>query len=174
MSLPSSYSNARRDCGRAGPVGSAVTSAVLAGLRLTVACWRHRPSARRSGRTAASRCVGLSVSRTLGQPDSRSAGLSVSRTLGQPPRPAQERCPPDVPDTLTSVAYPSWAHRCLYRRSPRPGTELMTNARTAPRRGSRGYALSLRPRLAGPVLAPAVCGLVGSLLVLVTAGRAPD
>ena len=48
----------------------------------------------------------------------------------------------------------------------------MTNARTAPRRGSRGYALSLRPRLAGPVLAPAVGGLVGSLLVLVTAGRA--
>jgi|NGEPerStandDraft_4_1074533.scaffolds.fasta_scaffold00209_2 alpha-1,6-mannosyltransferase len=48
----------------------------------------------------------------------------------------------------------------------------MTNARTAPRRGSRGYAWSLRPRLAGPVLAPAVGGLVGSLLVLVTAGRA--
>src|SRR5664279_2111377 len=67
---------------------------------------------------------------------------------------------------------PFLGHRCLYRRSPRPGTELMTNARTAPRRGSRGYALSLRPQLAGPVLAPAVGGLVGSLLVLVTAGRA--
>src|SRR5664280_3744417 len=67
---------------------------------------------------------------------------------------------------------PFLGHRCLYRRSPRPGTELMTNARTAPRRGSRGYAWSLRPRLAGPVLAPAVGGLVGSLLVLVTAGRA--
>src|SRR5450759_4702309 len=75
---------------------------------------------------------------------------------------AKERCLPFL------------GHRCLYRRSPRPGTELMTNARTAPRRGSRGYALSLRPRLAGPVLAPAVGGLVGSLLVLVTAGRAPD
>src|SRR5450759_4758437 len=67
---------------------------------------------------------------------------------------------------------PFLGRRCLYRRSPRPGTELMTNARTAPRRGSRGYALSLRPRLAGLVLAPAVGGLVGSLLVLVTAGRA--
>src|SRR5450759_4753957 len=73
---------------------------------------------------------------------------------------AKERCLPFL------------GRRCLYRRSPRPGTELMTNARTAPRRGSRGYALSLRPRLAGPVLAPAVGGLVGSLLVLVTAGRA--
>src|SRR5664280_1151662 len=172
MSLPSSYSNARRDCGRAGPRGQC-TDIRRAG-RTTAHGSLPAASPQRTAERP-HRCQ--PVRRTLGQPDSRSAGLSVSRTLGQPDsRSAATSRPGAMPARRTGHAdercLPFLGHRCLYRRSPRPGTELMTNARTAPRRGSRGYALSLRPRLAGPVLAPAVCGLVGSLLVLVTAGRA--